>query len=341
MSNGYETPEGIYFNEKMDGIGPDVLTTSLDIFSLAIIIHEYFTGVKPDIGAEPNVAMAVIRNQPVRMHPSLETTKIYHNAKVSYASLLNWMLDFNYKNSPSAIQILKILSGTSFDIPLAYLTKEDKVTRFTIDRLFEDHEPFFKFKTQSELQTLGVNSITRANNGIHYHVSQAGLSKQMSLKDLVKLGYVSRYHRPPLPVIPDFRFVAQDKLESLGIYHLHFDDTKNMFGIYYYDKKVFYANKDTLFYSLNIIEKVASGKPKPLESSISPTLGKDKPVEFCTPFPEHNITFNEDSARKLNIVKITRNEAEKKYFIYKSGSEQPTNTFVDTLIMNRVGVKKK
>jgi serine/threonine protein kinase len=328
MSIGYETPEAIYYNEKIDGIKPEHLTTKLDIFNLAIIIHEYFTGMKPNVGEEPNVAMAVIRNHPVKLDPLLAKTKIQGNDKLSYASLLNWMLEFNYEKRPSALQVLNVLLGKSSDIPVDYLTKSDAEMVYKFDRLYDEHQSLFKFVEEEKIKKQGISAITQAKNLTHYQVIQHGKSKILSLQELLKQGLVVRYASPSLPDIPHYRFLSKEALESKGVFHVAKHEKNQIYIVYYFDKKPFTANKDTLFYSLNLIEKIAT----PIRSEgKSPSATEAKTFDLCNPFPEHRIRFNTEKIRKANIYKITRNDKDKNYFIYFNTEEKPKVWRLETM----------
>lgn len=191
-SDGYQSPEVMLYGLEEGSSDPSTITLAVDIFSLAVVMHKWWTGAFPGVDLERgSVGAAVYLDAAVTIDKKFNVT-IGDKSGATLISLINWMIAKDPENRPSAQDVVKVLND-EMSVPEEYHKGNDKQP---FDKeLWSAHKRIAALLSEAELKKKGVTSFRRINDGsgssgIKYVVvTKDGKERKLTLDELLKCGY--------------------------------------------------------------------------------------------------------------------------------------------------------
>ncbi|MBQ9369542.1 MAG: hypothetical protein IJU10_00535, partial [Clostridia bacterium] len=191
FSEGYESPEIYIYNETADMAAkdPKAITSSTDIYTLAVIFHRMWTGQSPiAIGSSDPLSKAIYDGK----QPGIDgkfNFSIGPNNDNRFASLLLWMLSKEPSKRPTAEQVLAVMDdqldvGDFCDFP--GLTSKIDLEPHPI------HKNAITILGKDDLKSKDVRSLQKVTRGGQYMYQVKltdGTELILSVDDMVAKGY--------------------------------------------------------------------------------------------------------------------------------------------------------
>ena len=113
-TDGYQSPELLLYVFDEGAAEPGTITTATDIFTMALIMHRWWTGAFPtsDLDAGASVGAAVYLEKNISIDKKFDIT-IGANCGATLMSLMNWMLTKDPAKRPTAEQVVAVLTDKS------------------------------------------------------------------------------------------------------------------------------------------------------------------------------------------------------------------------------------
>lgn len=194
-TDGYRSPEAIYYAAKEGEASSAAITTATDIFTLGIVIHRWWTGAFPGIEMEKGeLGMAVCLEKGHTVDKKFDVV-IGDKCGVTLYSLLEWMFAKDPAARPTAGQVMQVLSD-ELEVPDAYRKGSD--VKLIVPELWEAHAAVVELFSESELRAKGVRAFCRVNEGsgsagLVYRMALAdGTEKKYTVAELCEMGLARR-----------------------------------------------------------------------------------------------------------------------------------------------------
>ncbi len=295
-TEGYQSPEILLYGSDEDAAESSTITTVTDIFTMAIVMHRWWTGAFPSVDLDKgSVGAAVYLDKTVTIAKKFDV-KIGDNCGATLMSLMNWMLAKEPKDRPSAEQVLAVLSD-EIEVPEEYHKGSDEKP---FDKeLWTAHTLVAELYTVATLKKKGVKSFKRVNTGcgskgLQYQViTSDGTSTTLSIDDLIKSGYakaVAASVDTPWDG-HDMEFISPDKISAKGYCKI---------------ARVQIAYRKRYMITTNTGMEFDKG----FDWLISEGLAKLKvgEVDADTPWPEHGTAYVPENMTRLGVKSISRVE---------------------------------
>ncbi len=291
----YQSPELLAFCAEI--VDSDVLTYATDIFTMAIVMHRWWTGEFPKCDDEKlQTGEAVYMDKPLNLSKKFDL-RIGANCGATLISLLNWMLQKDTKKRPSANEVYAVLND-EIPVPDEYQIGSD--VRPFDENPWGIHVLAIEILSPGELKALGVKSFSKVKVGAGHAayrykvVTDDGEEKVLDMDELVCAGYARR--RPALIEEPwpehDIEFLSPEEISEKGYARIA---------------------PVELFFRKRYLITMTSGLEidKSCDWLILEGLARPKPVgpvDVDTPWPEHGTQYVAENMKRLKIKSITRSE---------------------------------
>ena len=293
-SEGYQSPEVMLYGLDEGSADKSTITPATDIFSLAVVMHKWWTGVFPAVDLERgSVGAAVYLDAAVTIDKKFEAL-IGNKHKETLVSLINWMFAKDPHARPTAQQVAEVLDDKA-EIPLEYHKGDD--TLLFDKELWSAHKRIAELLPTETLKTMGVKSFKRINEGsgsawLKYCVAtNDDKERKLTIDELLKCGYAK--------IIPaciekpweddQIEFLSENEIAEKGFSEIRRGVKSGKYRITTASGVAFDKGKDWL-----IIRGVA--KEKIVD------------VEADTPWPEHGSTYDVQLMARYKILSISRLE---------------------------------
>ena len=194
-SDGYQSPEVLLYGSEEGAVPSNTITPAVDIFSLGVVMHRWWTGSFPSVDFEKVwIGAAVLLDKKYFINKKFDI-RIGSNCEMSYSSLLNWMLAKDPAKRPKAKEVLAVLSDV-MDVPDEFRADDDK-NKFD-NELWPAHILIAKLNKVSTLKKKNLKSFKRINDGngsdgLKYHIKlENGSEEVLSIEEVCKKGYGKR-----------------------------------------------------------------------------------------------------------------------------------------------------
>ncbi len=195
-TDGYRSPEMVYYAAKEGDVSPDTITAATDIFTLGIVYHRWWTGAFPGIGMEKgDLGTAVCLGKGYTVSKKFDVV-IGDKRGATLYSLLEWMFAKDPAARPTAKQVLQVLSD-ELEVPDDYRKGSD--IKSILPELWGAHAAVAEPLTEAELRAKGVRAFQRINegsgsDGLLYRVAMDGSDgeKKFTLAELCDAGLARR-----------------------------------------------------------------------------------------------------------------------------------------------------
>lgn len=296
-TEGYQSPEIILYGSDEGAAESSTITTATDIFTMAVVMHRWWTGAFPSFDLDKGtVGAAVYLEKPVTISKKFDV-KIGDNCGATLMSLINWMLTKDSKSRPTAEQVLAVLSD-KMEVPEEYHKGSDEKP---FDKeLWPTHKLIAELYTVATLKKKGVKSFKRVNTGcgskgLQYQISTGdGATKTLSVDELISSGYA----RAVVASVDtpwdehDIEFVSPAEVSAKGYCKI----VKTQMG---YRKKYIITTKTGMEFD------------KSYEWLVSEGLAKVKVYdvpEVDKPWPEHGRIYLTENMAHFGVKSISRVE---------------------------------
>lgn len=297
-TEGYQSPEIVLYSSDEGAAESSTITTATDIFTMAVVMHRWWTGAFPSVGVDRcSVGAAVYLGNAVTIDKKFDV-KIGDEYGATLMSLMNWMLAKDIKSRPTAEQVLSVLSDES-EVPEAYRSGSDD-NPFDKE-LWSAHKLIAELDSVDVLKSKGVKSFKRANlgcgsGGLKYQVvTSDGSDKTMSIEELISAGYAKSV--PAKVDEPwddhDIEFISPEEISAKG-----------------YSKiaKIKIAYRKRYMITTNTGTEFDKGYEWLLNEGIAKMKVYDCPDITDTPWPEHGREYVAENIVRLGIKSISRVE---------------------------------
>lgn len=295
-SEGYQSPEILLYGSDKDAADSSIITTATDIFTMAVVMHRWWTGSFPSFDLDKgSIGDAVKLDKTITINKKFDV-KIGDNCGATLMSLMNWMLIKDPKSRPTVNQVLAVLYD-NMEVPEEYHKGSDEKP---FDKeLWAAHKLVAELYTVATLKKKGVKSFKRVNTGcgskgLKYQVVlRDGTNKTLSIDELIKSGYgkaVAASVDTPWDG-HDIEFVTPVEISAKGYCKI----VKTQ--IAYRKRYMVTTNTGTEF-------------DKGYDWLISEGLAKLKvgEVDADTPWPEHGTAYVPENMTRLGVKSISRVE---------------------------------
>ena len=194
-SDGYRSPELILYSSDEGAAAPETITAATDVFSLAVVLHRWWTGSFPAFDLERgSLGAAVYLGKRVQLSRKFDV-RIGEKSGATLLSLLNWMICKNAEERPTAQQVAEVLADEA-EVPEEYREGHD-LSLFDED-LWSAHALMAELYTKETLRRKGIRSLRRVNDGsgsegLYYELSfKDGATRRMTVRELCEEGYARR-----------------------------------------------------------------------------------------------------------------------------------------------------
>lgn len=194
-TDGYRSPEALYYAAKEGKVPPDEITAATDIFSLGVVYHRWWTGAFPGIDLERGeLGTAVFLGKAHTVDKKFDVA-LGDKCGATLYSLLEWMFAKDPAARPTAGQVVQVLSD-ELEVPEAYRKGSD--VKAIVPELWEAHAAVAELLGEDELRAKGVRAFRRVNegsgsDGLVYRVTAAkGAEKKYTVSELCEAGLARR-----------------------------------------------------------------------------------------------------------------------------------------------------
>lgn len=295
-TKGYQSPENLLYGSDEHAAESSIITPETDIFSMAVVMHRWWTGAFPGVDIEKGtVGDAVYLGKPVNISKKFDV-KIGDNCGATLISLMNWMLAKDPAARPSAEQVETVLSD-KMAVPEEYQKGCDERPFDT--ELWQTHKLIAELCTVDELKKKGIKSLKRENtgraiSGLQYHVvKDDGENYTISIDDMIKFGYAK-----VIPAVVDepweedcIELISPEEISAKGYCRI------KRVNLSFRKRYLITNNTGTEFdrgYSWLIAEGLA--KPKVVE------------IDSDIPWPEHGTAYAPENMARFGVKSISRVE---------------------------------
>lgn len=295
-SDGYQSPEVMLYGSDEGAADKSTITPATDIFSLAVVMHKWWTGSFPAVDIERgSVGAAVYLGGDVKIDKKFDV-RIGKNCGATLLSLINWMFAKNPADRPTAKQVEDVLAD-KLEVPECYHKGNDEKPFDT--ELWDVHKLVAELLSVSELKAQGVKSLKRVNEGgggasLKYRVVAAdGAETVMTISGLCDAGYAKSKNAEVDEPWEEhmIEFEAADVIAKKG-----------------YAK----IKRALLSFRKRYLITTASGRTidKGCEWLIAEGLAHMKLVEIDadTPWKEHGTEYDTEAMSRMGVKSISRME---------------------------------
>ena len=298
-TDGYQSPEVMLYGSDEGAAEPSTITYATDIFTTALIMHRWWTGLFPETDPEAHgkIGAAVYFDKSVEIDKKFDV-KIGPACGATLMSLINWMLAKDPQKRPTAKQVISVLSDEIAIPDEFHKGKDDKPFDTS---LWSIHVLAISLLSVDELKALGVKSFKRINGGKGYIglkykvVLNDGTEKSMSADDLVDAGYAKRLDaeiEEPWPE-HEIEFEPADVISSKGYARIRK-------ALQAYNKRYIITMQSGLEFDKGYAWLLSEGlaHAKKLDAAVD--------VDLDTPWPEHGTQYVVENMARLHIIGISR-----------------------------------
>lgn len=162
-TEGYQSPEVLIYAAQEGDVSSASITPYVDIFSLAVTWHRWWSGKPPAIDAEGySLGAAVYMDKEIRLDKKFNK-RIGSRCGTTLLSLINWMLAKDSYKRPDASKVIAVLNDES-SVPSEFQKGEDD--RPFDNALWDTHSQFAALYSEEQLKAKGLTSFKRRNEGI-------------------------------------------------------------------------------------------------------------------------------------------------------------------------------
>ena len=194
-TDGYHSPEVLVYGSDEGAAPSSTITPSVDVFSLGVVIHRWWTGSFPSVDLEKAwVGAAVLLDKKFIINKKFDII-IGPHCEMSYSSLLNWMFAKDPAKRPTAKEVVAVLSD-ELDVPDEFHTTEN--TNKFDKELWPTHILVAELDKVANLKKKNVKSFKRINDGsgsdgLKYLVKLKNEHEEiLSIDEVCKKGYGKR-----------------------------------------------------------------------------------------------------------------------------------------------------
>ena len=283
---GFFSPEILEYYAEDSEEPLSILTPATDIFSIAIVLHRWWTDNSPAYERESK-SFSVNSKFNVKLGSANGATIM---------SLLNWMLAMDYKERPTAKQVIDVLEDKAAVPDKFHVGSDAKPFDAT---LWPVHAISIDLLSADELKAKGLKSFKRVDVGPgeankKYSVIGAdGVENTYSISELCSLGYAKR--KDASVVTPwdghFIEFASPDVIAKKGYIKIGRASTpgRKLYSVTTASGLTFTQNEDWLLRQGLATPKVIS-------------------IEGDTPWPEHGESYDAVAMTKAGVLKISRVE---------------------------------
>lgn len=299
-TDGYQSPEiMLYFFEEDEG-DSSTITPATDIFTMALVMHRWWTGRFPGVeSAGCAVGAAVYGDEEISIDRKFDI-KIGDNCGATLMSLINWMLTKDPMKRPTAFEVMNVLFDR-IEVPDEFhVGKDDK----PFDKeVWARHKLVAELYSVDQLKSKGIKSLKRQNvggaKGLKYEVvMKDGKSSILSIDEMINSGYAKRI--PAFLEAPwdehNIEFISPEEISKKGYARITRLSSSR-------DKRYLITQISGFEFNDNYKWLLKEGLAK------TKTIAPDYvPVTGDKPWPEHGVMFVPEAMVRFGIVKISRVE---------------------------------
>lgn len=292
----YRSPELAYYTLAEGEAPSTIITPATDIFTLAIIWHQWWTNSFPGFSDDyEELGCAVYCNEEIEINKKFDAV-IGENNGATIISLINWMFVKDHTKRPTAEQVISVLNDEA-PVPVEYHIGADAKPFDT--EVWGTHKLAAKLVSEEEIKAKGIKYFKRINvgggtAGYKYNaIYNDGTEKVLSIDELYEMGIANRIAATITDAWPEHRieFVDPLKLSSLGVAKIE--------KVILFNKKRYNITTVTgHIYDRNADFLVSKGYATPIIIE----------VNSDNPWPEHGIAYNHERLSAAGIKKINRVE---------------------------------
>ncbi len=292
-SEGFQSPEVVIYGSDEGAADKDTITSAVDIFSLGVVFHKWWSGVFPSAGASRSVSEAVYLEKKVGLDKKFDV-RIGENCGATAAALINWMFAKDPADRPTAEQVKDVLEDR-LEVPDTYHYGSDEKP-FDAE-LWETHKLIAELLPVSGLKKSGVKSFKRINMGggsasLKYRaVMKSGVEKVLTVTELCDAGFAK---------------IKGADVEAAWEEHMIEFEAPDVIARKGYAK----IRRIQLAFRKRYLITTASGREidKGSEWLIAEGLAHPKlaEVEADTPWPEHGMGYDRENMYRMGVKKISR-----------------------------------
>lgn len=293
-SEGYQSPEILLYGSDEGAASPSTITPATDIFTLAIVMHRWWSGAFPGVDADGySVGAAVFLDKPISIAKKFDV-RIGDNCGATLMSLMAWMLTKNISERPTAKEVVAVLLD-SLEVPEKFHIGSDLKPFDT--ELWSAHKLVAELYPVEKLRKDGLKSFKRVNigcgsNGLKYQVVLSdGTNKMLSINEIIASGFAKAL----LATVDEpwdehgIEFVSPEEITKKG--YAKITKTTLLFR-----KRYMITNASGLEFDKGSDWLLAEGLAKP----------KVYKVDVDKPWPEHGAEYIPEVMTRLNIKSISR-----------------------------------
>ena len=293
-SEGYQSPEVLLYGSDEGAADAATITPATDIFSLAVVMHCWWSGAFPgfDTGGG-SVGAAVYLDKPISIAKKFDVV-IGDNCGATLMSLMAWMLTKDYTARPTAKQVVEVLSDR-LEVPAEY-HKGGDVKPFDAE-LWKQHKSVAELYTVATLKKKGVKSFKLVNTGcggrgLKYRVVLSdGAVNTLSIEEVIASGYAKALTAG-----------VDEPWEEHGIEFVS-SDVITKKGYAKIAKIQLAFRKRYLITTINGLEFDKSYDWLIAEGLANPKIDV---IDADTPWPEHGTQYVTEAMSRLGVKSISR-----------------------------------
>ena len=300
-SEGYMSPELLDYRiaedddrDPIPDVDASVITYATDIFSLGVIFHELWFGMPTTDADGTSAGDALNAGKTVTVDDKFNV-QIGAAKGATLKSLINWMLQKDFKVRPTAKQVVEVLSD-ALEVPSAYHVGAD--AKPYDDELWTAHKLIAAPLTSDELSAKGVTSFKRINDGtgsggFKYKVGTASGESVLTIEELMKAGYAKGLVTSFADPWPD------DKIEFAPVDEIMAKGYTNIEPVMLAGRRTYRITMSGgMTFTKNASWLISEGLAAPK---------KYTPIAD-TPWPEHGTMYVPENMELLKITDIKRVE---------------------------------
>lgn len=298
-SEGYQSPEVLLYSEGE--VGKDAITSAVDIYSLGVVFHRWWTGTSPKFDSDDKVTVNRKFN-----------VCIGDDCGATIQSLINWMLAKDAGERPTAQQVDDVLLDKEA-VPEKFHTGKDY--KLFEDSLWDEHNEVAALLPTSEMKAKGIKAFKRFNdgrgsNGLKYEIKfNDGNKVTMSVTELCDNGYATRKAANIDEPWEDdgIEFESAEVIAEKGYTAIR--------------RKLFFTRKsyDVINVSGSSYERSRNWLLKEGLAHIKEesTHSKAIEIEVDTPWPEHGKEYDKKNMEILGIKSISKTTSDSGEHCYR------------------------
>lgn len=295
-SEGYQSPEVLLYGSDEGAAESDTITTATDIFTLAVVMHRWWSSAFPSFDLDGgSVGAAVYLDKAVTIAKKFDVV-IGDNCGATLMSLMNWMFAKRPSERPTAEQVIAVLSD-NLEVPEEFHKGSD-VKPFDTE-LWAAHKLVAELYTVATLKKKGVKSFKRVNTGcgskgLKYQVALSdGSNKTLSIEEVIE----SKFAKAITASVEEpwdehsIEFVSPEEISANGYAKI----TKIQLA---FRKRYMVTTNSGLEFDKGYDWLISEGLARP----------KVGEIDADTPWPEHGSSYVPETMTRMGVKSISRVE---------------------------------